>query len=220
MTPRPHRRRGHRAPSPHRAVARQTAAQLLGYPDDALLERLPTLRAATAALPPPLRTGLQGALDHLDTTDVDARRAEYVETFDLRRRCALHLTYYRYGDTRKRGTALLRFTHAYRSAGGEFTGGELPDFLPVVLEFAATVDPEPGERLLVEHRAGLDLLHLALTDAGSVYAGVVGTVRATLPEPSAADRDALARLVSDGPPAEEVGLEPYGPPEAMGGVPR
>lgn len=201
-------------------MTRQVAAQLLAYPDDTVLGRLPVLREAINAIPPALRAGLQRTLDHAADAEPEALRAEYVETFDLRRRCCLHLTYYRYGDTRKRGTALLRFTHAYRSAGAAFTADELPDFLPVVLEFAATVDSAVGERLLVEHRAGLELLHLALTDRGSAYAGAIAAVGATLPAPSRADRDVLARLVADGPPAEEVGLEPFGPPEYMGGAAR
>ncbi len=50
-----------------------------------------------------------------------------METFDLRRRCALYLTYYRYGDTRKRGMAMLAFKAAYRAAGLEPTDSELPD---------------------------------------------------------------------------------------------
>lgn len=219
MSPRTRSAATNRHRARYTAVTRQVAADLLGYPDDALLERLALLGEATATLPARFADGLQQGLTHLGATAPGGLRANYVETFDLRRRCCLYLTYYRYGDTRKRGMALLRFTHAYRSAGAEFTGAELPDFLPAVLEFAATVAPELGERLLVEHRAGLDLLHLALVDAASPYAGVVDAVARTLPAASAADRDTLARLVADGPPAEEVGLEPFGPPEYMGGPP-
>lgn len=204
----------------HRAVTHQVAAQLLAYPDDVLLERLPLLRQAAVTLPAPLGAGLRGCLEHLADTPAGMLRVDYVETFDLHRRCCLHLTYYRYGDTRKRGTALLRFTHAYRAAGAELSSDELPDFLPVVLEFAATVAPDVGRRLLTEHRAGLELLHLALADAASPYAGVIAAVAATLPEASAHDRDAVARLVADGPPSEEVGLEPFGPPEYMRGAAR
>lgn len=215
------RRRSPRsAAAGHHALARQVAAQLLGYPDDPLRARLPLLDEAAATLPEPLAVPLRAVVAHLVEGDPDTLRADYVSVFDQQRRCCLHLTYYRYGDTRKRGTALLRFTHAYRSAGGRFSGDELPDFLPVVLEFAATVDPHVGERLLVEHRAGLEMLRLALLETASPYAGVVDAVIATLPPASAADHDALTRLVTDGPPAEDVGLEPFGPPESMGGPSR
>ena len=67
--------------------------------------------------------------------------ADYVETFDTRRRHNLFLTYFAHGDTRKRGMALLRFKQTYLASGFELTDTELPDHLCVVLEYAATVDP-------------------------------------------------------------------------------
>ena len=59
-----------------------------------------------------------------------------MDTFDLRRRC-LYLTYYSFGDTRKRGMALLQFTAAYRVAGFELAADELPDHLAMLCEFTA-----------------------------------------------------------------------------------
>ncbi|WP_261861592.1 nitrate reductase molybdenum cofactor assembly chaperone, partial [Mycobacterium marinum] len=94
----------------------------------------------------------------------------------MQRRSSLHLTYYAYGDTRKRGMALLRFKHAYRQAGlevGDLENSELPDYLPMVLEFAATVDQVQGERLLAEHVPVLELLRLSLQDNGSYYTEVL-----------------------------------------------
>ncbi len=135
--------------------------------------------------------------------------AHYVETFDLRRRNCLHLTYYAYGDTRKRGMALLRFKHAYRAAGVTLGEHELPDHLAVVLEFAATTDPEAGRRLLVEHRPVIELLRLSLEDSGSPYLAVLDAVCATLPELNTADRRRIAELAAQGPPDEDVGLEPF-----------
>src|SRR5699024_7950613 len=67
-----------------------------------------------------------------------------VETFDLRRRSCLHLTYYAHGDTRNRGAALLVFSNAYRRAGFVLTEDELPDHLCVVLEFAPRSTPTVG----------------------------------------------------------------------------
>ena len=154
-------------------------------------------------------------LDHLDRAPLRTLQESYVDTFDHRRRCCPYLTYYGYGDTRKRGLALLRFKQAYRAAGLELGADELPDHLAVVLEFAATGDPREGRRLLLEHRAGLEVLRLALADATSPYADVLRAVCATLPRLGGDDRDAVARLVAAGPPAEEVGLEPFAPPEYM-----
>jgi nitrate reductase delta subunit len=111
--------------------------------------------------------------------------------------------------------ALLRFKHAYRTAGLNLTDDELPDHLAVVLEFAATGDPVAGRQLLLDHRAGVELLRLALVDAGSPYADLMVAVCATLPPLPGDDLDAVLRLAAEGPPAEEVGLEPFAPPEYM-----
>ncbi|MFD0772981.1 nitrate reductase molybdenum cofactor assembly chaperone [Streptomonospora algeriensis] len=198
-----------------RALTHRIAALVLDYPDERLLADMPRLRTAAAELPEPVRGHLGGLLDHLERTPRRSLAEEYVATFDLRRRCCLYLTYYAYGDTRKRGTALLGFTHAYRASGFDVDTEELPDHLCVLLEFAATADPDAGGRLLVQHRAGLELLHLALLDAGSPYAGALSAVSATLPPLTERLRDAVARLAAEGPPGEEVGLEPFAPPHPM-----
>ncbi|RBY78401.1 nitrate reductase molybdenum cofactor assembly chaperone [Blastococcus sp. TF02-09] len=200
------------------ATARQAASLLLGYPDEELVARLPLLRAAVAPLPAALAGPLGHVLDHVETTPQARLQADYVETFDLRRRCCLYLTYYVYGDTRKRGMALLQIKHLYTRAGLTLDEGELPDHLAVVLEFAATGDVRRGERLLTEYRAGVELIRLALEERSSPYADVLRAVCATLPPVEAGDREAVLRLAREGPPTEDVGLDPYGatpfaPPE-------
>jgi nitrate reductase delta subunit len=197
------------------AVALQTASLLLAYPDEELLGRLPLIRKAATGLPTRARNPVLALCEHLERTPLERLQQDYVETFDLRRRCSPYLTYFSHGDTRKRGMALLRFSSAYRSAGAQFEGKELPDHLAVVCEFAATTDLELGLRLLAEHRAGVELLHRALTDAGSPYALVLDAVRGVLPDPAPRDLQRALELARTGPPEEEVGLEPFGPPEYM-----
>jgi nitrate reductase delta subunit len=194
----------------------QVASMLLGYPDTELRDRLPELSEAVVSLPAETGGPLAALVEHLAGTDPIVVEQDYVETFDLRRRCSLYLTYYAYGDTRKRGQALLTFKHAYRKAGLVLDEGELPDHLSVVLEFAATADLAAGRKLLLDHRAGLELLALALRDARSPYAAAVEAVTATLPRLRGDEQAAVRRLVAEGPPEEEVGLEPFAPPEYMG----
>jgi nitrate reductase delta subunit len=198
-----------------RTRALQASALCLDYPDDTLLARLPLLRSAVAALPDAVAKPLGRFVEHLGGTAPERLTSDYVETFDLRRRCCLHLSYYAYGDTRKRGMALLRFTHAYRIAGITLAGGELPDHLGLVCEVAAR-DPRTGLMLLRENRAGIELLRMALEEAGSPYVDVLDAIRAVLPEPAPRDLDRAMALARSGPPAEEVGLEPFAPPEYMG----
>ncbi len=144
---------------------------------------------------------------------VDLQR-EYVETFDLHKRCCLYLSYYLYGDRRQRGQEFVRLKRVVEAAGYRFAGRELPDYLPLLLEFAAR-EPATGSALLAEHRVGLELLRAALHDAGSPYADVVDAICLSLPPLDAAGREVVQRLAAEGPPTETVGLEPYGPPEVM-----
>jgi nitrate reductase delta subunit len=147
--------------------------------------------------------------------DQTALAALYVETFDLRRRATLELTYYAHGDTRERGMALLRLKKLYRLAGLPMESAELPDHLTVMLAFAALAGEGRGEALLAEHRPAIELLRLSLHDLGSPYAHVLDAVAALLPALTVSERAEVARLAREGPPDEAVGLEPYGPPEAM-----
>lgn len=198
------------------AVVYQVTARAVDYPDEELLASLPVLRAALDEVPAGSAEPLARLLSHLGDTSPGVLAADYVATFDLRRRCCLYLSYYAYGDTRKRGVALLAFKRAYRQAGVELATIELPDHLSVILEFAATTDLAAGRALLLEHRAGVELLRLALQDAASPYADAVAAVTATLPALRGDERQAVARLAAEGPPGEDVGLEPFAPPDLMG----
>lgn len=189
-------------------VVRQAASWCLAYPNAELVARVPVLRAA---LTEQGVTTLDPFLDHLDHTPLGDLERQYVEVFDLSRRHALYLSYWTDGDTRRRGEVLATFKAAYRASGFRVdTSGELPDFLPMVLEFAAIADPEVGDALLREYRPSLELLRIGLAEDGTPYADVVAAVCATLPGASPADRAAVQAMV-DGPPTESVGLEPYDP---------
>ncbi|GAA5012556.1 nitrate reductase molybdenum cofactor assembly chaperone [Streptomyces siamensis] len=190
---------------PH-AVLYQAAAYCLSYPDETFRERLGLLRAAAPEL--------AEFLGHAAAEPAQDLAAHYVQVFDFKNRHSLYLSWWRDGDTRRRGMSLVRFKQVYREHGMEFTGEELPDFLPAVLEFSA----HAGPFLLREHRAGLELLRLALTDFGTPYASVLDAVCATLPGPSPKDRAEALALARSGPPREEVGLEPFGGLEPSGGL--
>ncbi|MEU9794460.1 nitrate reductase molybdenum cofactor assembly chaperone [Streptomyces sparsogenes] len=214
MSPRRIRRAAADTPLAHRI-----ASVLLRYPDETLLACLGDVAAALSAVADPAdRTRLAAACDHLRRLAPTEAARQYVDTFDHTRRRSLHLTYYRHGDTRARGMALLALKHAYRQAGHEPPGHELPDFLPLILEFAALA-PAPGHRVLLQCRAGLELLRQALHEHSTPYAGVLDTLCGRLPESARRERDTWHRLAVEGPPGEQVGLEPFGPPEQTGLTP-
>jgi nitrate reductase molybdenum cofactor assembly chaperone NarJ/NarW len=184
----------------------QAASLLLAYPDDHQDSRLDTVDRLLEYITGSAATLLGKTVATLRAHDPMQAASAYVETFDLRRRSTMLLTYWTAGDTRNRGAQMLAFAQAYRDAGVEPPKGEAPDQLPVVLEFAATVDPEAGRRLLADHRVPIDVLRQALADADSPYAPAVTAVCATLP---AAGEQDTRRLLRSGPPTETVGLQPF-----------
>lgn len=187
---------------------------LLQYPTERTFAVLDDVEAVAGALP--ARRGgraLSRTVGWLRSTAPEVVAERYVDTFDFDRRASLYLTYYAHGDTRDRGAALLALRASYRDAGFEMRGDELPDYLPVMLELAALSDA--GRGVLDEHRAAIEVLRSTLRSAGSPYADVLEVVGAQLPRATRRVLDAAHRMLRDGPPSEQVGLEPY----AMPGVP-
>jgi nitrate reductase delta subunit len=191
------------------------ASLLLRYPSASALERDAEIGEAVAALPARLRAPFERFLAHRsEAPPLDLERV-YVETFDTRRRCTLNVSYYLYGDTRRRGVALLRLKRMYAAAGLVLDSDELPDHLPVMLEFAALAPPGYGEHVLQEHRVGIELLLLGLRHGGRPHADVIESVSAALPRLGLSQSRAVRKLAAEGPPDEQVGLEPFAPPEVM-----
>jgi len=190
-------------------VVRQAASYLLAYPDQVLVDRVPVIRAALAEQ---RVATLDAFLDHVERTPLEVLERQYVEVFDLSRRHALYLSYWTDGDTRRRGEVLGRFKAAYRASGFLVnTSGELPDYLPMVLEYAAMAGPKDGIDLLQRYRASLELIRLSLAERSAAYSAVLQAVCETLPGASPADRQAALAMARSGPPREAVGLDPYDP---------
>jgi nitrate reductase molybdenum cofactor assembly chaperone NarJ/NarW len=199
-----------------RATVYKLCSLALQYPDDELVAARGELAAAAAALAdgPAARSVGRFFAWFASVPALDLAR-HYVQVFDLGKRSALYLTFYSLGDRRDRGLALLRLKKLYRTAGLPLEGSELPDYLPVMLEFAAAAAPEQGDPVLREHRAAIELIRLSLREQESPYAHVLDAVCERLGRLSATERLGLEGLVAQGPPQELVGLEPFAPPEVM-----
>lgn len=187
----------------------QCASLLLAYPDEQHAGRLDTVSQLLAHITSPVAGLLARTATALRATDSTRAAESYVETFDLRRRSTMYLTYWTAGDTRNRGSEMHAFAAVYRSAGVDPPNAESPDYLPLVLEFAATVDPDAGRRLLIMHRVPIDVLCEALTEIDSLYAPAVAAVCETLPAATDREVQRAQQLAQAGPPAESVGLEPF-----------
>jgi nitrate reductase molybdenum cofactor assembly chaperone NarJ/NarW len=187
----------------------------LQHPDAELLAARSDIAREAAGLPAsPAADALGAFLGWWEREPAAALARRYVETFDLSRRTALDLTYYTHGDRRQRGLALVALRRRYAESGLELEGPELPDHLPVMLEYAA-LDPVGGGALLAEYRPVIELVRLALERAESPYAGPLTALSLMLPALRPDERDELRRLAQEGPPGESVGLEPFAPPEVM-----
>ncbi len=188
---------------------------VLRYPSDDVLERRRDIGDIVSGMSEAsATTGLRRFLDWWQVVPDHELQRTYVETFDLHKRCCLYLSYYLYGDRRQRGQEFVRLKHLVEAEGYRFAGRELPDYLPLLLEFAAR-EPAAGSALLAEHRVGLELLQAALHDGESPYADAVDAICAGLPPLDRAGREVAERLAAEGPPGEQVGLEPFAPPEVM-----
>jgi len=186
-------------------VVLQAAAHLLDYPDAAWRERLPLVRAALQAVGGRAARKLVAFLDQASSMPATQAGSHFVEVFDFKNRHSLYLTWWLDGDTRRRGASLVELKAVFREAGFAFSEEDLPDYLPVVLEFTAA-SGDLG--LLLRHRPGLELLRLALAEHGTAYASVLEAVCSTLPGASPKDRAAARALAAAGPPRETVGLDP------------
>ncbi len=205
------------------ALVHAAAAVVLSYPDERVLAQLDTVRAGLAGTwAEPL---FAPVLDHLAAVSTDdghsliELQGFHVAEFDLSRRHALHLTYWTEGDTRRRGEVLTTIKQVYRESGLLVDAdGELPDYLPMVLEFAVR-DPGRGMALLTKYRPSLELLRLGLEDDQLPHAGVLQAICRTLPGPGPRNRAEVQAMVKAVQPTETVGLDGYAAGATFLGLP-
>lgn len=205
-----------------RRIVHMAASILLDYPDPDRRQQHTIIAETLAQLPAEIGADFYTFLDAVSGFDQQELETHFTSIFDLKRKCCPYLTYYSTGDTRKRGMALVSFVEAYRAAGWEVEEGELPDYLPAVLEFSARSDSPIAGELLASHRDGIEVLRAALDTFKSPYTHVVAAVCRSLPEIDDETRERYLRLVNEGPPTELVGLTflgalaPYSPTGATG----
>lgn len=189
-----------------RAVAHMAASVLLDYPEPQRRQHFAAVAAAVEALPTAVADDFRKFLEVASSLSQQELETHFTSIFDQKRKCCPYLSYYSTGDTRKRGMALVSFIEAYRAAGWEVEDGELPDYLPMVLEFSARSDSPIARELLASHRDGIEVLRSALENFGSPYVHVVSAVCRSLPLIDDETRERYLRLVNEGPPTELVGV--------------
>jgi nitrate reductase delta subunit len=197
-------------PTPTMSRTLRVLAHLLRYPDAQLRAHLPELRDALReerALVTTRLAEMDALIDRLATLPPMAVEAEYVDLFDRSRRTALHLFEHVHGDSRDRGPAMVDLAQTYERAGLFLGAGELPDYLPVVLQFASTQPPPQARDFLREIAHIVRAIFSALLERGSPYAA-----------PLAALLDLAGERAERVPLPEEPALdEAWAEPEAFGG---
>ena len=154
-------------------------AALLCYPDARLRSFLPEMRELLrdeGALSQTRRAELDTLMDSLRRTDALTSESDYVELFDRGRATSLHLFEHVHGDSRDRGPAMIDLGQTYEKAGLVLAEGELPDYLPAVLEFVSTQPPAEAKAFLGEMAHIFNAIFGALQQRESAYASVLGAL--------------------------------------------
>ena len=164
---------------PGLAISLRVLAALLGYPDAALRRHLPEMRSllrGDVALTASRRAELDALMDALQRADPLDAESAYVELFDRGRSTSLHLFEHVHGDSRDRGPALIDLGQTFEAAGLVLAEGELPDYLPAVLEFVSTQPPREARAFLGEMAHIFNAIFGALLKRESAYASVLGAL--------------------------------------------
>ena len=164
---------------PKASKSLRVLARLLGYPDGQLRSDLADMRGALheeRALAPQRLAELDALIDLLQRKALLELEADYVELFDRGRATSLHLFEHVHGDSRDRGPAMIDLAQTYGKAGMYLAEGEMPDFLPVLLEFTSTQPPREAREFLAEMAHIFNAIFAALQQRDTRYASVLGAL--------------------------------------------
>ena len=168
-----------KTPPPDAPRTLRVLARLLGYPDAELRANLAAMSRVLheeAALPQARLAELDALLAQIGRLDPLDAEADYVQLFDSGRRTSLHLFEHVHGDSRERGPAMIDLAQTYEKGGLYLAEGEMPDYLPVVLEFASTQPTREAAGFLGEIAHLINAIFNALEKRETRYASVMGAL--------------------------------------------
>jgi nitrate reductase molybdenum cofactor assembly chaperone NarJ/NarW len=202
-------------------IAFKALSALLAYPTEALLDALPEI-AAILEQPDGLgtqqRKALRGLIDELATSDPIDLQERYVALFDRGRATSLHLFEHVHGESRERGTAMVDLKQVYARAGLQLRGGELPDYLPALLEFMSLRPRAESIEMLQDCAHILRSVGDALYARDSGYSAVFATLLALCGEAGLTKAQSIEPALADEDLDKEWTDEPviFGPAAACG----
>ena len=213
------------------AMTYRALSRLLSYPEAGIQKEAQTcvdVVREEGLVPAKIVTSLVKLADHLSSGDLYDLQSIYVDLFDRTRSLSLHLYEHVHGESRERGPAMVGLVELYRSRGLEMEVSDLPDYLPVFLEFLSIVPDAEAASLIGEAAHVLEAIAERLKKRQSPYRAIFGALLAISDTP--ADRTAVESLlaIKDDDPTDLEALdkawaeEPvtFGPGAAMDGCPK
>ena len=180
------------------SLSYRALALMLTYPTEATRALLPAAAAALeddARIPAPIRRSLVKLAEDIGAADLYETQERFVWLFDRTRSLSLNLYEHVHGESRDRGQAMVALLELYRSKGLELSANELPDHLPVFLEFLSTLPDDEAASLLGEGAHVLQAIGERLHKRQSPYRAVFGALTALAAD--AGDSEALASLMAE-----------------------
>jgi nitrate reductase delta subunit len=154
-------------------------ARLLDYPTAELLEHMSEIAVMISEdedVRPEEYAVMQEVMSWMQLHDLTGLQQAYVQTFDMTPEHDLHITHHIHGDSRDRGPALIDLTEHFKANGLEVNKGEIPDYLPLLLEYVSTLGEAESRFFLADMGKILDILAANLEKAGTPYAKLVRLV--------------------------------------------
>ncbi len=154
-------------------------ARLLDYPDPELMDNLPEIVDLLKTDPDinaQERDALMQLISWMQLHDLTGLQGQYVQTFDMTPEHDLHLTHHLFGDDNGRGPALIDLSEHYKSTGLEMEEGEIPDYLPLILEYVSTLDEMQAQVFLGDASKVIKVLAENLEKKESPYSRLLRIV--------------------------------------------
>ena len=180
---------------------------LLDYPTpelQAAADEIEQVLGEERAIPTAELDGVRALIERLRGTDTMDAQEYWIGLFDRSKRLALHLYEHSYGESRDRGQAMVNLALTYRMNGFELAASEMPDYLPLFLEFLSVIPEIHARRYLTDALEIIEALRIRLDERDSTYAAVLGAL-VTLASRTA--DDAVVEKILAGEPQDPADLE-------------
>jgi len=159
----------------------QLISSFMRYPTKAMFTQLKDVKEALTELDIPLvQRHLNTFVNNIEELSYETVVEYYTEYFDFSKVTNFYVTYLNFGEQRERGLELLKIKQYYKQAGFSMTDKELPDYLPLMLEFCAQVPLQVSYNLLSYYKKNIEVMYTKLTEVETNYVNLFDALFATI----------------------------------------